>query len=97
MRNFSIRLILLLTLIVVGPTIQKIIIGFQQKGQVCAPISEVPQSSIEGDKDEIDGKIISIFIQNMKSFIQRFPFNIQASIQCYNITHHIFLPPPQKN
>lgn len=95
MKNFSIRFIILLLLVVVGPTIQKMVIGTQQKAHLSAPISDVEESNFENESEKSDGQLICSFLKSFKHFTSPFQFTFQALFLFFSLPSNIVLPPPQ--
>lgn len=95
MKNFSIRLILLVLLVVAGPTIQKMVVESQQKGHINVPVSDAEQSSFEEENIESDGQIICPFLNSIEHFKLQLPFNFQAALLFVSLTDNIVLPPPK--
>jgi len=95
MKNFSIRLILLVLLVFVGPTIQEMVAGSQQKGHLSTPISDTEQSSFEDESEELDGQLICSFLKFFKNIKLPQQFTLQVSFRFFSLTDKIVLPPPQ--
>lgn len=95
MKNFSIRFILLILLVVVSPTIQKMIIGTQQKAHLSSLISDAEQSSFEDESDESDGQFICSFFKYSIHLKLPLQFSYQASTLCCSLAVNIVEPPPQ--
>lgn len=95
MKNFNIRFILLVLLVVVGPTIQKMVIGTQQRAHLSAPISNVEESKLENETEESDGQLIYSFLKYFKHVKLPSQFTFQASFLFFSLADNIVLPPPQ--
>ncbi len=95
MKNLSIRFILLVLLVFVGPTIQEMIVETQQKGQLNTPVSDTEQSSLEDESEAYDGQFICSFLKTFKDFNLRSPFTFQASDLGFSLPDNIVLPPPK--
>jgi len=95
MKNFSIRLILLVLLVFVGPTIQEMVEGSQQKGHLSAPVSDTEQSSSENEPEGFNGLIVSSFLKFFKHIKLPPQDNYQVSFRFFSLTDTIVLPPPQ--
>lgn len=95
MKKFSTRLILLILLFVVGPIIQKKVMGIQQKGNISAPISESDESSFNDEKEECDCLVICPLQKSFNCLTLQFPFSFLASILFFSTPDNIVLPPPQ--
>lgn len=95
MKNFSIRFIILILLVVVGPTIQKIVIGTQQKAHLSAPISDVEESNLENESEESDGQLTCLFLKYFKHLKSPLQFSYQTSALCFSLADAIVSPPPQ--
>jgi len=92
MKNFSTRLILIALLFVVGPTIHKMVMAKQQKGSVCAPISEADQSSLENE--ELEDQTTCTLPNSIRLFHKQISFTIKALIFPLILADTSFLPPP---
>ena len=95
MKNFSTRFILLILLVVVGPTIQEMVIGTQQKANLSAPISDIEESKFENESEESEGQLICSLLKYFKYFMLPLQFSFKASVLCVSLTDTIVLPPPQ--
>jgi len=95
MKNLSIRFILLVLLVFVGPTIQGMIVETQQKGQVNVPISDTEQSSLDDELEGFDGQFICSLLKSSKHFNLPSPFRFQASDLSFSLPDNIVLPPPK--
>lgn len=95
MKNFNIRFILLVLLVVVGPTIQNMVLGAQQRAHVSIPISDVEESKFENETEEPAGQIICSFLKYFKHLKLSPQFTFQASFLFFSLTDTIVLPPPQ--
>ena len=95
MKNFSIRFILLILLVVAGPTIQKMVLETQQKDQLSAPISDLEEPNFENESEESDGQFICLFLKYFKSLKLPIQSSFLALIPCCNLAETIVLPPPQ--
>jgi len=95
MKNYSIRLILLVLLVFVGPTIQEMLVGSQQKGHFSTPISDTEQASFEEESEELNGQLICSFFMFFKHIKLPQQFTFQASFRFFRLTDKIVLPPPQ--
>jgi len=95
MENISIRLILLVLLIVVGPTIQNKVIGIQQKGCISMPNSDADQSSSEEDKQQCDYMVTIQFFRSLVSHVSQSSFIRENSLLQFILPENIVLPPPK--
>ena len=94
MKNFSIHLILIALLFVVGPTIHKMVMAKQQKATVCTPISEADQSSFENENDESGNQLVCILPDSMNLFHKQISSSISALLLPLSIADTSFLPHP---
>ncbi len=94
MKNFSTHLILIALLFVVGPTIHKMVMAKQQKGTICAPISEADQSSFNEENEESEDQSTCTLPNSIKLFHKQISFTIRALIFPLILTDASFLPPP---
>ncbi|RRG22212.1 hypothetical protein DWB61_08380 [Ancylomarina euxinus] len=95
MKNFSIRFILLILLVVIVPTIQKMVLGTQQKAQLSTPISDLEESKFENDYEEPDSQFICSFLKFFKHFKLPNQFSYKVSALSHSLADSILLPPPQ--
>ena len=95
MKNFSILFIILILLVVVGPTIQKMVIGTQQKAHLSSCISDADQSSSEEESEESDGQFICSFLKYSKHLKLPLQFSYKALTLCSSLADNIVEPPPQ--
>jgi len=95
MKNFSIRLILLVLLVFVGPTIHEMVEGTKQKGHLSVPISDTEQSSFDDESEGSDGQPTCSFLDLFKHSKPSSQFTFQASNLYFSLADNIVLPPPQ--
>ena len=94
MKNFSTRLILIVLLFVVGPTIHKMVMAKQQKASICTPFSEADQSSFDEDNEEYEDLSTCTLPTSTKLFHKQISFTIRALISPLILADTSFLPPP---
>jgi len=94
MKNFSIQLILIALLFVVGPTIHKMAMAKQQKATVYTPITEADQSSLEDDNEESENQLTSTLPDSMKLFHEQISLTIGAFLFPLTLADASFLPHP---
>lgn len=95
MKNISIRLILLVLLVVVGPTIQKKVMGIQQKGNICMPNSDTDQLSLDEEKHECDYMLTCLPFKSLISLRALFSCVPEISLLQFSLPEKIVLPPPK--
>ncbi|MRT92946.1 hypothetical protein [Ancylomarina sp. 16SWW S1-10-2] len=94
MKNYSIQLILIALLFVVGPTIHKMVMAQQQKADIYMPISDADQSSFEDENEESGNQLISTLPNSMKLFHKQISISIRVLLFPLSIADTSFLPPP---
>jgi len=94
MKNFSTQLILIALLFVVGPTIHKMVMAKQQKGTICAPISEIDQSSF--DEETENSEYLETYLsQNLTTYFHKqISFRIETYHLPISLADKSFSPPP---
>lgn len=94
MKNFSTQLILIALLFVVGPTIHKMVMAKQQKGTICAPISEIDQSSF--DEETENSEYLETYLsQNLTTYFHKqISFRIETYHLPLSLADKSFSPPP---
>jgi len=95
MENISIHLILLVLLIVVGPTIHKKVMGIQQNGYISMPNSDTDQSSTEEDKQQCDYILTVQSLKSLISYVAQSSSIRENSLLQFILPENIVLPPPK--
>lgn len=94
MKNFSIHLILIALLFVVGPIIHKMVMVQQQKADIYMPISNADHSSFEDENEESGNQLVCTLPNAMKLFHKQISISIRVLLSPLSIADTSFLPPP---
>jgi len=95
MKNQSIHLILLMLLIVVVPTIQRIVLDTQLKGTVATPLSDTEELSFEEDIEACDNLDLHSNSELNGYFTSLSTSPFQASFLLFQLPANIIIPPPK--
>jgi len=82
-------------LIVVVPTIQKIVLDTQNKSTVAVPFSDADESALEEETEECDNLEIHFDQQFYRYFTTQLSSPFQASCLLFKLPDNIILPPPK--
>lgn len=95
MKKFSIRLILIVLLLVGGPTVLNMVMEFQEKEHLSTPISDTDQTSFDDETEECDSWGTSPYLKPIKYFTSKVPATFCSQVLIFSRPNIIILPPPK--